>query len=94
MTIENVLPLDDPDSADLYRQTAIEVTIQHAPDLATTASLVFVDADGDRWVVIGGAKLNPSDIDAPWVGQQLALTRALKSLHDELYEGIRHWVEG
>lgn len=68
----------------MHHHITIEVGIDE--DESMTLVHATLDLRGDHFDATGKAKRNPSDLNVPVIGEELALARALSSLEEQVID--------
>jgi len=71
----------------------MEVTIHLSEDEVSTVVRTELNLAGEHFEATGKARRNPDDPPMPVVGEELALSRALHDLSDQLTEAARNKIE-
>jgi hypothetical protein len=69
------------------KDIAIDVHIDE--DESNTVVRTVLDLRGDHFEAVGRARRNPTDQPMPLIGEELALARALTSLHGQIMEAAQ-----
>ena len=68
----------------MHHHITIEIGIDE--DENTTLVHATLDLRGDHFDAVGKAKRNPTDVNIPVIGEELALGRALGSLEEQVID--------
>lgn len=71
----------------MEKDIAIDVHIDE--DESNTVVRTVLDLRGDHFEAVGRARRNPTDQPMPLIGEELALARALTSLHGQIMEAAQ-----
>lgn len=67
----------------------ITIDVHIDEDESNTMVRTVLDMRGDHFEAVGRARRNPTDEPMPLIGEELALARALTSLHGQIMEAAQ-----
>jgi len=67
----------------------ITIDVHIDEDESNTVVRTVLDLRGDHFEAVGRARRNPTDQPMPLIGEELALARALTSLHGQIMEAAQ-----
>lgn len=76
----------------MHQDITIEIGIDE--DESMTLVHATLDLRGDHFDATGKSKRNPSDVNVPVVGEELALARALGSLEEQIVDRAYARIDG
>ncbi|MCL3861337.1 dsRBD fold-containing protein [Actinotalea sp. K2] len=83
---------DDRPPPSTVRTWRVQVSLSHDGD-ETTARAVLVTGSPEHLGAVGRARKNPHDPDAPVIGDEVAVARALRRLADQITETAQEQIE-